>query len=281
MRDDGFRRQRRNVPEGRRGMSLPRPLIEFRQVSLRFGAEVLYERIDLDVREGELLCILGPSGCGKSTALRVLAGLLAVDSGTVTIDGAPPNERWRDMAFVFQNPRLLAWRTAKENVTLGMELRRLGLGRAEMDSRADALLRLVGLAADSGKYPRMLSGGERQRVSLARALAVEPRIILMDEPFSALDPSTRRRMRHELVEIWQRTGKTIVFVTHDVDEALELADRIVLLSPKPTRVVETMTVAAARPRAIASSPALALLHERILAGFHDAPAEDAPVAAVS
>jgi NitT/TauT family transport system ATP-binding protein len=262
-------------------MSLPRPLIEFRQVSLRFGAEVLYERIDLDVREGELLCILGPSGCGKSTALRVLAGLLAVDSGTVTIDGAPPNERWRDMAFVFQNPRLLAWRTAKENVTLGMELRRLGLGRAEMDSRADALLRLVGLAADSGKYPRMLSGGERQRVSLARALAVEPRIILMDEPFSALDPSTRRRMRHELVEIWQRTGKTIVFVTHDVDEALELADRIVLLSPKPTRVVETMTVAAARPRAIASSPALALLHERILAGFHDAPAEDAPVAAVS
>jgi NitT/TauT family transport system ATP-binding protein len=256
-----------------RGMTRTRPLIEFNQVSLRFGAEILYERIDLDVREGELLCILGPSGCGKSTALRVLAGLLPVDGGTVTIDGESPAQRWRDMAFVFQNPRLLAWRTAKQNVTLGMELRQLGLSRAEMEGRADDLLRLVGLAADSGKYPRMLSGGERQRVSLARALAVEPRIILMDEPFSALDPSTRRRMRYELVEIWQRTGKTIVFVTHDVDEALELADRIVLLSPKPTRVVETMTVADARPRALGTSANLATLHSRILAGFHDVPAE--------
>jgi NitT/TauT family transport system ATP-binding protein len=273
MRDDGFRRHRRNAPEGRHGMSLPRPLIEFRQVSLRFGAEILYERIDLDVTEGELLCILGPSGCGKSTALRVLAGLLAVDAGAVTIDGESPSQRWRDMAFVFQNPRLLAWRTAKENVTLGMELRQLGLSRAEMEARADDLLRLVGLAADGGKYPRVLSGGERQRVSLARALAVEPRIILMDEPFSALDPNTRRRMRFELVEIWRRTGKTIVFVTHDVDEALELADRIVLLSPKPTRVVATMTVADTRPRTIGSSPSLAILRDRILAGFHETPVE--------
>jgi NitT/TauT family transport system ATP-binding protein len=258
-----------------RGMTRTRPLIEFNQVSLRFGAEILYERIDLDVREGELLCILGPSGCGKSTALRVLAGLLPVDGGAVTIDGESPAQRWRDIAFVFQNPRLLAWRTAKQNVTLGMELRQLGLSRAEMEERADDLLRLVGLAADSGKYPRMLSGGERQRVSLARALAVEPRIILMDEPFSALDPSTRRRMRYELVEIWQRTGKTIVFVTHDVDEALELADRIVLLSPKPTRVVETMTVADARPRALGASANLAALHSRILAGFHDVAVEAA------
>jgi NitT/TauT family transport system ATP-binding protein len=281
MRDDGFRRHRRNVPAGRSGMSLLGPLIEFRQVSLRFGAEILYERIDLDVREGELLCILGPSGCGKSTALRVLAGLLAVDAGTVTIDGESPSQRWRDMAFVFQNPRLLAWRTAKQNVTLGMELRQLGLSRAEMEARADDLLRLVGLTADGGKYPRMLSGGERQRVSLARALAVEPRIILMDEPFSALDPSTRRRMRYELVEIWRRTGKTIVFVTHDVDEALELADRIVLLSPKPTRVVATLTVADTRPRTIGSSPSLAILRDRILAGFHDAPADAAPVEVVS
>jgi NitT/TauT family transport system ATP-binding protein len=262
-------------------MSQQCPLIEFRQVSVRFGAEILYERIDLDVREGELLCILGPSGCGKSTALRVLAGLLPVDAGTVTIDGESPSQRWRDMAFVFQSPRLLAWRTAKQNVTLGMELRQLDLSRVEMEARADDLLRLVGLAADSGKYPRMLSGGERQRVSLARALAVEPRIILMDEPFSALDPSTRRRMRYELVEIWQRTGKTIVFVTHDVDEALELADRIVLLSPKPTRVVETMEVPDDRPRAIGSSATLAVMRDRILAGFHDIPADGDPVAAAS
>lgn len=245
------------------------PLIEFRQVGLRFGAELLYEGLDLDIREGELLCLLGPSGCGKSTALRLLAGLLPQDAGSVTIDGATPHERWRDLAFVFQNPRLLPWRTAKENVALGMELRELGLSRAEMDRRADELLKLVGLAADGQKYPRMLSGGERQRVSLARALAVEPRIILMDEPFSALDPSTRARMRRELIEVWQRTRKTIVFVTHDVDEAMELADRVVLLSPKPTRVIDTLTIDAARPRALGAHPGLNALRERILAGFHN------------
>ena len=254
-------------------MIAARPLIEFRRVSLRFGAETLYDGLDLDVREGELLCLLGPSGCGKSTALRLLAGLLPYDSGSVTIDGATPNERWRDLAFVFQNPRLLPWRTAKENVTLGMELRELGLSRAEMDHRADDLLKLVGLEADGQKYPRMLSGGERQRVSLARALAVEPRIILMDEPFSALDPNTRRRMRRELVDIWQRTGKTIVFVTHDVDEAMELADRIVLLSPKPTRVIETVSIDDPRPRSIGISIGLTATRDRILAGFHEAPTE--------
>ena len=243
-------------------------LIEFRQVGLRFGAEALYQGLDLDIREGELLCLLGPSGCGKSTALRLLAGLLPYDSGTVTIDGATPNERWRDLAFVFQNPRLLPWRTAKENVALGMELRELGMTRAEMDQRADDLLKLVGLAADGQKYPRMLSGGERQRVSLARALAVEPRIILMDEPFSALDPSTRQRMRRELIDVWQRTRKTIVFVTHDVDEAMELADRIVLLSPKPTRVLDTVTITEPRPRVLGSHPQLSQTRDRILAGIH-------------
>ena len=248
-------------------------LIEFRQVGLSFGAETLYDGLDLDIREGELLCLLGPSGCGKSTALRLLAGLLPYDSGSVTIDGATPNERWRDLAFVFQNPRLLPWRTAKENVALGMELRELGWSRAEMDRRADELLRLVGLAADGQKYPRMLSGGERQRVSLARALAVEPRIILMDEPFSALDPNTRRRMRRELIDVWQRTRKTIVFVTHDVDEAMELADRIVLLSPKPTRVIEIFAIDEPRPRALGASAGMIDIHDRILAGFHNTPSE--------
>jgi NitT/TauT family transport system ATP-binding protein len=254
-------------------MVSPQPLIEFRQVGLRFGAETLYEGLDLDIREGELLCLLGPSGCGKSTALRLLAGLLPYGSGSVTIDGATPDERWRDLAFVFQNPRLLPWRTAKENVALGMELRELGMTRAEMDRRADDLLKLVGLAADGQKYPRMLSGGERQRVSLARALAVEPRIILMDEPFSALDPSTRQRMRRELIDVWQRTRKTIVFVTHDVDEAMELADRIVLLSPKPTRVIDTVAVAESRPRALGANPGLNDVRDRILAGFHNVSSE--------
>jgi NitT/TauT family transport system ATP-binding protein len=249
------------------------PLIQFRDLGLSFGNEQVYAGLDLDIREGELLCLLGPSGCGKSTALRVLAGLLHYDTGSVTIDGATPNERWRDMAFVFQNPRLLPWRTAKENVSLSMELRELGLDRGQRYQRAEDLLKLVGLEADGHKYPRMLSGGERQRVSLARALAVEPRIILMDEPFSALDPNTRLRMRRELIDIWQRTKKTIVFVTHDVDEAIDLADRIVLLSPKPTRVVDTLSVAASRPRTLRADTSLMQLRDRIMARFHDPFAE--------
>jgi len=249
------------------------PLIQFQNIGLSFGSEQVYAGLDLDIREGELLCLLGPSGCGKSTALRVLAGLLPFDSGAVTIDGATPDERWRDMAFVFQNPRLLPWRTAKENVSLSMELRELGLDRAQRDRRADELLKLVGLEADGHKYPRMLSGGERQRVSLARALAVEPRIILMDEPFSALDPNTRLRMRRELIDIWQRTKKTIVFVTHDVDEAIDLADRVVLLSPKPTRVIDTLTITEPRPRLLRANATLMQQRDRILARFHDPYAE--------
>jgi len=150
-----------------------------------------------------------------------------------------------------------------------MELRELGLDRAQRERRADDLLKLVGLEADGHKYPRMLSGGERQRVSLARALAVEPRIILMDEPFSALDPNTRLRMRRELIDIWQRTKKTIVFVTHDVDEALDLADRIVLLSPKPTRVIDTLTITENRPRMLRANPVLMQQRDRIFARFHD------------
>jgi NitT/TauT family transport system ATP-binding protein len=255
-------------------MSTTSPLIQFHDLGLNFGTEQIYAGLDLDIREGELLCLLGPSGCGKSTALRVLAGLLPYDAGTVTIDGETPNERWRDMAFVFQNPRLLPWRTAKENVSLSMELRELGLDRAQRERRADDLLKLVGLEADGHKYPRMLSGGERQRVSLARALAVEPRIILMDEPFSALDPNTRLRMRRELIDIWQRTQKTIVFVTHDVDEAIDLADRIVLLSPKPTRVVDTLSVTEPRPRTLRADTSLMQLRDRIMARFHDPFAEE-------
>jgi NitT/TauT family transport system ATP-binding protein len=132
-----------------------------------------------------------------------------------------------------------------------------------MRAKALGLLELVGLAADAGKYPRMLSGGERQRVALARALAVDPKIVLMDEPFSALDPNTRRRLREELIRIWEQTGKTIVFVTHDVDEALVLADRVVLLSAKPTRVLETLEVTARRPRDPSSNPELAALRARL------------------
>jgi NitT/TauT family transport system ATP-binding protein len=224
-------------------------IISLSDVSVAFGPEVIYDRLSFSVVEGEFLCILGPSGCGKSTLLRVIGDLLGVDAGSVTVAQEPAAESWQEIAYVFQSPRLLAWRNAEQNVVLGQQLRFAGKrSTAEMRQKAIELLELVGLGRDTHKYPAMLSGGERQRVAIARALAVDPRIVLMDEPFSALDLQTRRRMRSEIIEIWKRTGKTIVFVTHEIDEALELADRIVVLSAKPTRMLRTLELKAPRPR---------------------------------
>jgi NitT/TauT family transport system ATP-binding protein len=226
------------------------PIITFENVAVTFGEEQICDRLNFDVRRGEFVCILGPSGCGKSTSLRIIGGLLDVNNGRVTVDGHTPRNAWSEIAFVFQSPRLVPWRTALDNVLLGSELR-FGAGdREPRRARATDLLRLVGLSGDAGKYPSMLSGGERQRVAIARALAVDPKIVLMDEPFSALDPNMRSRMRSEMERIWLETGKTVVFVTHDIEEALQLADRIVVLSSKPTRVLEIIELKTPRPRAL-------------------------------
>jgi len=224
------------------------PIITFENVGVVFGEERICDGLSFDVRRGEFVCILGPSGCGKSTSLRVIGGLLDASSGRVTVDGRAPHDAWPEIAFVFQSPRLVPWRTALGNVLLGSELR-FGAGdRERRTTRAADLLDLVGLAGDARKYPSMLSGGERQRVAIARALAVDPKIVLMDEPFSALDPNMRSRMRVEMERIWLETGKTVVFVTHDVDEALQLADRTVVLSNKPTRVLDIIELQTQRPR---------------------------------
>jgi NitT/TauT family transport system ATP-binding protein len=239
------------------------PIISFDNVCVSFGEERIYDRLSFDVRHGEFLCIIGPSGCGKSTSLRMIGGLLDVGTGRLTVDGRDPHDAWPDIAFVFQSPRLLPWRTALDNVMLGTELR-FGAGdRERRRSRASELLRLVGLAGDARKYPSMLSGGERQRVAIARALAVDPKIVLMDEPFSALDPNMRSHMRTEMERIWLETSKTVMFVTHDIDEALQLADRIVVLSNKPTRVLEMIELKTPRPRT-PGDPALDT-HRRTLA----------------
>jgi NitT/TauT family transport system ATP-binding protein len=242
-------------------------VLRFADVSLTLGGERIYDRLSFAVAEGEFVCMLGPSGCGKSTALRLIGDLLPLQQGTVSVEGQAPADAWRSLAYVFQSPRLVPWRTALGNVMLGMELRYERRARSEMRTRAEQLLVLVGLARDGHKYPGMLSGGERQRVAIARALAVDPRIILMDEPFSALDLVTRRRMRSELVAIWQQTGKTVLFVTHDIEEALVLADRIVLLSNKPTRVLEEFSMAEARPRDLAGDRGLQRHRERLHALF--------------
>jgi NitT/TauT family transport system ATP-binding protein len=224
-------------------------IVEFKEICIAFQGETVYDRLSFNIRDGEFLCIVGQSGCGKSTLLRVIGDLLKVDSGEVTVGNRPAADAWEDIAYVFQAPRLLPWRNVEDNVVLGQQLR-FGSGRpvAEMHKKARALLDLVGLGKDALKMPAMLSGGERQRVSIARALAVDPRIILMDEPFSALDVMTRHRMRAEIVEIWKKTKKTVVFVTHEVEEAIELADRIVVLSSKPTKVRSIIEIDTARPR---------------------------------
>jgi NitT/TauT family transport system ATP-binding protein len=241
--------------------------ISFEDVALSFGGETIYAGLNFSVGRGEFVCLLGPSGCGKSTALRLIGDLIQPAAGRVQVGGKAPAQAWQDVAFVFQSPRLAPWRNALDNVMLGAELRS-GRGPARQHAgRAADLLRLVGLAEAARKYPSMLSGGERQRVAIARALMVEPAIVLMDEPFSALDPNTRRRLRAEIERIWLETGRTVVFVTHDIDEALVLADRIVLLSNKPTRVLETIAITAARPRALEEDPALQALRGRLQALF--------------
>jgi NitT/TauT family transport system ATP-binding protein len=253
--------------------------IVFDRVGLSFGNEAIYDQMSFSVRRGEFVCLLGPSGCGKSTSLRLVGDLLAAQTGNVRVDGLEPSQAWQQVAFVFQSPRLAPWRNALDNVLLGVELRMGAEEARRREPKARELLSLVGLSDSARKYPSMLSGGERQRVAIARALAVDPAIVLMDEPFSALDPNTRRRLRAEIESIWQRTGRTILFVTHDIEEAIVLADRIVLLSNKPTRVLESITVESPRPRKLAGNTQLETLRERLQLLFQSLEAnqpEDTP-----
>jgi NitT/TauT family transport system ATP-binding protein len=251
------------VPE----QAAARPVIRFDHVTTIFAGTTVLNDISFDVRPGEFVCLLGPSGCGKSTTLRLIGDLLRPDRGTVEVSGRRAADSWRDLAYVFQNPRLLPWRTVLDNVCLGMELRGVGGSRAQRQARAREHLERAGLSADLEKYPVALSGGERQRVSIARALALDPEIILMDEPLSALDVKTKHALREAILGIWKRTAKTIVFVTHDIDEALYLADTIVVFSDKPTRVASRVNVTQQRPRNVDTNIELRGLKAEIRALF--------------
>jgi NitT/TauT family transport system ATP-binding protein len=223
--------------------------IRIDHLSLTFrGARTTHvlDGIDLDVPPGGVVALIGPNGCGKSTLLRVLAGLIPPDAGGVTIDGDPvtgPDER---VGLVFQEPRLLAWRTAEQNVRFPMEL--AGWSMERQRARSEDLLALVGLREFAAAKPSTLSGGTRQRVAIARALALEPRLLLLDEPFSALDALTRERFNVELLRLWERTGTTIVVVTHSIPEAVFVADRVVVMSPRPATIVADIRVELPRPR---------------------------------
>lgn len=224
------------------------PIIHIRDLGLAFEQDgrrtQVLQGLDLDVEPGEFVAIVGASGVGKSTLLRVLMDLAVPTSGDVRI--APDLAAERPMAMVFQDARLLPWRRVLGNVAFGLE--KTGLGRPERLARARDALALVGLADMAERWPHQLSGGQRQRVALARALAVRPSILLMDEPFSALDVQTRESLQDELVRIREETGKTILFVTHDIDEAVYMADRVIALAGKPGEVRAARRIDVPRPR---------------------------------
>ena len=202
--------------------------------------------VSFDVQDREFLCILGPSGCGKTTLLRMIAGLDSVTSGTIELDGEKITGPSPKMAMIFQEYSLYPWRTVLDNIGLGLELR--GVNKEEIQKISRQYLELVGLEGFEDRYPHELSGGMRQRVAVARALAIDPEVLLMDEPFGALDAQTRNMMQLELLEIWEKTRKTIIFVTHSVDEAVFLANRIIMLSDRPGRVCEIIPLTLTRPR---------------------------------
>jgi NitT/TauT family transport system ATP-binding protein len=213
------------------------------------GRLPVLDRLSLDVADGGIVALIGPNGCGKSTLLRVIAGLLTPDRGGVMLDGAPilgPDPR---IGLVFQEPRLLPWRSAADNITYPLEL--AGWPPARRRARLAELTDLVALDPSvAGNRPAELSGGTRQRVALARALALEPEVLLLDEPFSALDALSRERFDLELLRLWERAATTIVLVTHSIAEAILVADRVVVMSPRPGRVVADLPVELARPRSI-------------------------------
>ncbi|HEV2006228.1 MAG TPA: ABC transporter ATP-binding protein [Candidatus Limnocylindrales bacterium] len=227
--------------------------ISLRGVSVSFPAAgvertVAVDGVDLDVEPGQIVSLIGPNGGGKSTILRVVAGLLLPDRGGVLLDGKPISGSDPRIGLVFQEPRLLPWRSAARNVAYPMEL--AGWDRAKRDARVTALLDTVGIAGAADRIPAELSGGMRQRTALARALALEPRVLLLDEPFSALDALTRERFNVELLGLWSRARATIVVVTHSIQEAIFLGDRVVVLSGRPGRVVADIPVSLPRPRTL-------------------------------
>lgn len=206
------------------------------------------QNVNLDIKQGEFISLLGPSGCGKTTLLRIIADLLQPTEGKITVRGETPRDirLKKKYGVVFQNPVLYDWRTIRRNICMPMEL--MGMKKAERTKQVTKMLDLVGLQDFGKRYPYELSGGMQQRVGIARALAINPEILLMDEPFSALDEFTREKLHVDLLEIWRKTNKTVIFVTHNISEAVFLSDRVVVLSPHPGKVSTVIDINLPRPR---------------------------------
>ncbi len=218
-----------------------RPRTTIRQAAL--------QDVDLQVMEGEFVSIVGPSGCGKTTFLSVVDGLIPATAGTITVDGRPVNKPGPDRAMVFQDASLLPWRSVLKNVVYGLECQKVGAREAR--ERAMYFIDMVGLSGFEQHYPHELSGGMQQRVNLARALVMDPQILLMDEPFAALDAQTRELMQEELLQIWLKAKKTVLFITHQIDEAIFLSDRVAVFTARPGRVKKILRIDLERPRKLA------------------------------
>ncbi len=254
------------------------PVISVQGVSKIFGSgsqttHALHE-VSLDIQPREFISIIGPSGCGKSTLLRIVGDLVDTSGGTVTVKGKTPHQARldRDYGIVFQTPVLYEWRTVRRNVELPLEV--MGAPRAEWGSRAEAMLSLVGLQAFAGHYPWQLSGGMQQRVAIARALVFNPSILLMDEPFGALDEMTRERLNLELMTIWNQTSATVLFITHSIPEAVFLSSRVMVMSPRPGCIERVVTIDLPRPRTAPTraTPRFFELVTQVREGLHEDPA---------
>ena len=239
---------------------------DVRRVFLNAKGEetVALDRANLEIKPGEMVSLLGPSGCGKSTLLRIIAGLDKPDAGELYLDDAPINGPHHERGLVFQDPTLFSWLTVEGNVSFGLKAR--GIIK-EKKSDVDEYIRLVGLDGFQNAYPHQLSGGMAQRVALARALVNHPKVLLLDEPLGALDAFTRMQMQDEILRIWQDRGTTMLFVTHDVDEAIYMSDRIIVMTPRPGKIQEVIEVQLSRPRA-RNHPDFFLLRSKILEILH-------------
>ena len=225
-------------------------LISVKGVNVRFSGQQVLQNINLSIPKGSFVSLIGPSGCGKSTLLKVLAGLVEPSDGEVTIAGLSPSEATRRqmIGLVFQEANLLPWKNAVDNASLLLSIADRSLSRAELRARGQNMLELVGLGDSAHKYPHQLSGGMRQRVAIARALSLDPAVLLMDEPFGALDAITRDVMSQSLLEIWERTGKTVVLVTHSIDEAVHLSRDVHVLGIRPGRITKSLDIDLPYPR---------------------------------
>ncbi len=234
---------------------------EFGTVDNGNAAVLALSDIDFEVRDNEFVTVIGPSGCGKTTLLRIIAGLIPYQQGEVSIDSRPVTGPGPERAVVFQNFALMPWADVLGNVTFGLEVR--GVAKGESEGRARELIKVVGLEGFERRLPKELSGGMQQRVGLARALAVNPQILLMDEPFGALDEQTRRLLQEQLIQLWERERKTVVFITHSMEEAVMLGDRVMLMTPRPGKVKEMIDVPLNRPRSrdVEKSPAFIEIKE--------------------